>query len=622
MKNKLATTFLAASLAISASAIPAYKGLIARTLPDGTTIEIRLHGDENFHFTTLADGTIVKDVDGYFYYATVGDNGIEATKYKVGQPLPSKAKKYMANDNSIAKKLQSIYDKRRTKRNIPRQNADKGDTPLGSQHGLVILVNFADVEFEYDKEMFENVLNQEGYRDERATGSAYDYFRDSSYGLYSPVFDVLGPYTLSQNQEYYGGNDRNGDDLRVPEMIVEACKLASAAGNDMSQYDYDGDGYIDNVYVFYAGEGEANGGAEDTIWPHRWVVVPGYGGNFDGTLEDTKVDGVYVYDYACSNEICELYRNMINSAFDGVGTFIHEFGHVLDLPDLYNTGYLNTLTLDGYDVMDAGSYLHYSRTPPAYSGYERMFIGWLIPEQIHPSYEGDVMELEPISEQKAYLLTTDGTEHNLDGTNPLPEEFYILEYRDRTGWDKFTGQQYNQYESNALGDKGLLITRISYDKNKWDNNTVNNYSYDMGVSYVCTEGQSHVVSSYYGSYYDYFYPMFPGNSNASSVEFGNYTISDIHYNEDGNVCFTISDKTAEPTMGGIDGKTVYETVAVAGENGRILVKGIVENVRVLNMQGVTMYNGNATEIAVPAGIYIVQIGNGNGAAQTVKVAVR
>lgn len=610
MKNKLATTLLAASIAMSASAIPAYKGLIARTLPDGTTIEIRLHGDESFHFTTLADGTIVKDVDGYFYYATVGDNGIEATKYKVGQPLPSKAKKYMANDNSIAKKLQSIYDKRRTKRNIPRQNADKGDTPLGSQHGLVILVNFADVEFEYDKEMFENVLNQEGYRDERATGSAYDYFRDSSYGLYSPVFDVLGPYTLSQNQEYYGGNDRNGDDLRVPEMIVEACKLASAAGNDMSQYDYDGDGYIDNVYVFYAGEGEANGGAEDTIWPHRWVVVPGYGGNFDGTLEDTKVDGVYVYDYACSNEICELYRNSIGSAFNGVGTFVHEFGHVLNLPDLYNTSYAGAFfTLESYDVMDGGSYTNYSRTPPAYSGYERMFMNWVIPEQIFPSYEGDEMMLSPISEKKVYLLTPDGSEHNLDGENPSPEEFYILEYRDGTGWDKYAGQTKDEWP----GDKGMLITKVSYDKRKWENNTVNNYWFDMGVSYVCNDSQNQYPLTYY--------PMFPGLMKKESVEFGNYTVSDIHYNDDGNVCFTISDKTAEPVVGGIDNASTTSATAI-GENGRILVKGIVENVRVLNMQGVTMYNGNATEIAVPAGIYIVQIGNGNGAAQTVKVAVR
>ena len=606
MKNKLATTLLAASLAISASAIPAYKGLIARTLPDGTTIGIRLHGDENFHFTTLADGTIVKDVDGYFYYATVGDNGIEATKYKVGQPLPSKAKKSIASDDNTAKKLQSIYNSRKAKRNMPRRNADKGDTPLGSQHGLVILVNFADNEFEYGKEMFENVLNEPGYNEEYATGSAYDFFRDSSYGLYSPVFDVLGPYTLSQDMAYYGGNDTWGDDRNPTAMIFEACQLASADGHDMSQYDYDGDGNIDRVYVFYAGAGEANGGSEDTIWPHQWTVMEGY--NYDG---DTEVDGVHVADYACSNEISESYRRTIDSAFDGVGTFIHEFGHVLGLPDLYDTNYSGRFFTPGsYDVMDSGSYTNYSRTPPAYSGYERMFMNWVIPEQIFPSYEGDEMMLSPISEKKVYLLTPDGSEHNLDGENPSPEEFYILEYRDGTGWDKYAGQTKDEWP----GDKGMLITKVSYDKRKWENNTVNNYWFDMGVSYVCNDSQNQYPLTYY--------PMFPGLMKKESVEFGNYTVSDIHYNDDGNICFTISDKTAEPTMGGIDGKTVTEPMAVAGENGRILVKGIVENVRVLNMQGVTMYNGNATEIAVPAGIYIVQIGNGNGAAQTVKVAVR
>ena len=82
-------------------------------MPDGTKIEIRLHGDENFHFTTLTDGTIVKEVDGYFYYANVGDNNIEATKYKVGQPLPANARQLKASDSGTAKKLQSIYKGKR-----------------------------------------------------------------------------------------------------------------------------------------------------------------------------------------------------------------------------------------------------------------------------------------------------------------------------------------------------------------------------------------------------------------------------------------------------------------------------------------------------------------------------
>ena len=84
-------------------------------------------------------------------------------------------------------------------------------------------------------------------------------------GKYSPVFDVFGPYTLSNKYRYYGKNDASGNDTNVPEMIVEACRMASA-DVDLSTYDYDNDGYIDNVYVFYAGAGEANGGSDDTVW--------------------------------------------------------------------------------------------------------------------------------------------------------------------------------------------------------------------------------------------------------------------------------------------------------------------------------------------------------------------
>ena len=614
MKKRFLTIALSASIVVSAYAIPAYKGLITRTMPDGSTIEILLHGDENFHYATLADGTIIKEKEGQFYYATIGDDGVEATRYKVGQTLPSKAKLFTTNDNSTVQKLSEIYNNHRIRRNAIRQNADKGDTPIGSQHGLVILVNFSDVQLEYDKQMFVDVLNTQGYNEEYATGSAYDYFRDSSYGKYSPVFDVLGPYTLSKESSYYGGNDSYGNDLYPGEMIVEACKLASADGNDMSQYDYDGDGYIDNVYVFYAGEGEANGGAAETIWPHRWVVYPGRNGNFNGTLEDTKVDGVYVYDYACSNEICESYRNSINSAFDGVGTFIHEFGHVLDLPDLYNTSYYPGafFTLEGNDVMDSGSYLHYSRTPPAYSGYERMFMGWLSPEQIFPSYEGDEMELTPISEGKIYLLTTDGAEHNLDGANPSPAEFYLLEYRDGTGWDTYTGQMSSYFDTNVPGDKGLLITRIKYNEYRWENNEVNNYQNNMGVSYVYNDAQSRYPSTYY--------PMFPGQREQSSVEFGNYTVSNIHYDEtSGNIRFTISDKTAEPKAGIAD--ATASSATVTGGIGRITINGNA-SVEVVNMQGAIIYSGNATEIAVAPGIYIVRLTEADGTNSIQKIAVK
>lgn len=71
------------------SAVPASDSPMLRTLPDGTSIEIMLHGDENFHYATLLDGSIVKQGDdGYFYYAEVTTDGIVATPYKVGDNVP------------------------------------------------------------------------------------------------------------------------------------------------------------------------------------------------------------------------------------------------------------------------------------------------------------------------------------------------------------------------------------------------------------------------------------------------------------------------------------------------------------------------------------------------------
>lgn len=616
--KKLILSALALFCAGSAFAIPAYHGLITKQLPNGSSIEVRLVGDENFHYTTLADGTIIKKAaDGYYYYASVTDNGIEQTKYKVGATMPMGIK---AANNTLEEtnaKLGKIYEKRAEARKKISE-IRKAANPSGANRGLVIMVNFSDVKFSLDKKIFEDALNEPGYTGESSTGSAVDYFEDSSYGKYTPTFDLLGPYTLSRSMTYYGGNDYFGEDRNPTEMIVEACKLAAADGNDLSVYDYDKDGKLDNVYVFYAGEGEATSGDENTIWPHRWVVKPGV--TFSGSLEDTKVSGVYVYDYACSNELNLSYYNATGSKFDGVGTFIHEFGHVLGLPDLYLTTYSGThMTLDIYDVMDGASYLNYSRTPVSYSAYERMFMGWLTPTQIHPSLEGSTFDLPTINHGEALLLTTDGTEHNMDGASPNPAEFYLIENKSGEGWDRYA--DFNSAPAyNTPGDKGLLITHIRYNKTKWEENTVNNTARDMGVSYVYNSNQ--IKSTVTGGYvvYSNFYPMMPGKFGIKSVSFGNYNITDITRDDiTGNVKFTINDKTAEPG-GGVEDLNTQKLVAIGGI-GEIYSNGNAESMRVMNIAGATIYNGKAERIAAEPGIYIVIL-NSNAETTTTKVIVR
>ena len=124
------------------------------------------------------------------------------------------------------------------------------------------------------------------------TGSARDYFGDNSMGAFQPQFDVYGPYDLPNNMAYYGGNS-GGSDKNPRQMIIDACTLASNAGVDFTQYDTDNDGYVDNVFVYYAGYNEAEGASSNTIWPHRWVLAN----------TSTKFNGKIVYDYACTSRI-------------------------------------------------------------------------------------------------------------------------------------------------------------------------------------------------------------------------------------------------------------------------------------------------------------------------------
>lgn len=606
MKKLLLSTVFLAGMSLSLHAVPALNRTILKTLPNGNALEIQLNGDENFHYTTLPDGTLITEADnGYFYYATINTetNEITATPYRVDLPLPSKAKASNASTESVARQLEQMKQTNLKRRMVPHASRPTKLNAVNADHGVVILANFKDVKFKYTKEDYEKMLNEEGYSDYSSTGSARDYFIDSSYGKFSPTFEVYGPYDLSKNMSDYGGNV-GGNDRNPTGMVVEVCKLAEADGVDFSKYDTDNDGYVDNVYVFYAGEGEANGGSPSTIWPHRWVIDPTY--SFSGTKEDTKVSGVYLYDYACSNEICEENQHYIGNDLQGVGTFIHEYGHVLGLPDLYNTSYGNTRTLEIYDVMDCSNYLNYGRTPVSYSAYERMFCEWVTPEQIFPDGNSTQVELPLIAEGKVLLITANGKEHNMDGKNPDPNEFYLLENKPDTGWDYYANVTASPNYAQK-GDKGMLITRVKYVSFLWDNNMVNNNSSNMGVSYVTNSTQT----------YPYYYPMFPGKRNATSITFGNYEITDIvRDDETGKITFNIRNTK----MSGIDNVTTAELKAT-GTNGAIEINGEAAT-SVFTVQGTLVYQGSNQRIEAAPGMYIVRMTAADGKTYTQKVIVR
>lgn len=466
-------------------AVPAHPYPIKVIQPDGSEITIRMKGDEFYHYHTTLDGyPIKKDKDGYFKYAKVDKKGKFSLTKMIAREIDKRSTEEKEFIKNIPQKInyQQFNLSARAQRISRAPAVASRQYPLtGNPKSLVILVNFSDNNFTISQPQaaFTNLLNQQGYSENEASGSARDYFRDASNGVFAPQFDVVGPYTLPNNMEYYGANGSDGYDKNPRQMIIDACRLADENGIDFSQYDTDHDGFVDNIFVYYAGYNEAEGASENTIWPHRW------------TLADTrtKFDGVIIFDYACSSEL----RSSMGTNMCGIGTFCHEFGHVLGLPDYYNTDNSDVYTLSVWNIMDAGAYLNNGKTPPTYAAFDRFYLNWLIPEGLKSPQNVTLEALT--SSNQAFLISQYGN-HNLIGNNPSPVEFFMLENRQLQGWDTY------------LPGHGMLITHIYYNASDWENNSPNNNMNAMGYDIV----EADEMASEHTRTGD----PFPGSSNVTS----------------------------------------------------------------------------------------------------------
>jgi len=441
-------------------AVKAYPFPVSITQPDGTQLTILLQGDEWHHFKTSEDGYLLKEnTKGFLTYATVNSAGVVVESNFIAKNATNRTITEIQFLKTINKSavIQSVKSMQlRSKALVSGSLPQKAYPLLGSPKSLVILVNFSDVSYvtPSPQTAFTNLLNQSGYSTNGGTGSAKDYFMSSTYGKFSPNFDVVGFYTLPQNMAFYGGNDSSGNDLNPRQMVIDACTLASQNGLDFSQYDTDNDGYVDNVFIYYAGFNEAEGGPANSVWPHRWSLAN----------TSTKFNGKIVYGYSCTSEL----RGSSGSNMCGIGTFCHEFGHVLGLPDYYDTSGTQTHTLDYWDIMDAGAYNNIGRTPPTYSVYERFFLNYLTPQQVNttnnltllPIYQGTTQPLNTTNQAFLFSATT----HNLNGASPSPPEFFMVEYRKKTGWDTY------------LPAEGMCVWHIDYNASSWANNDLNNYT--------------------------------------------------------------------------------------------------------------------------------------------------
>ena len=328
----------------------------------------------------------------------------------------------------------------------------------GDRNLLVILVNFKnETPFSLSAEYYEKLLGREGEPAESM--SMRKYYQDMSGGKLNLTFTVLGPYTLDYGKAHYGTNEIKSDgmdmDTLTGDIAWEAVDKAITnnptvfSAENLSKWDYDGNGEIDTFFVIHAGIGEEEGIDSKDIYSLRWFIFAAYI-NGRATHPYLQYGGKYFNSYTIQPE--HLYA----SNEGALGTFCHEYGHTLGLADLYDTT-SETAGAGDWSLMGGGSWGSGKAADPVpLLAWEKYYMGWLTPTTITPTAKPQTFnfsDTETSHEAWKINLTDDGS------------QYLILEGKKKnwtgTGW--------------AGLEDGLLITHIDEDilDARWASNTIN-----------------------------------------------------------------------------------------------------------------------------------------------------
>ena len=277
----------------------------------------------------------------------------------------------------------------------------------GSPKVLVLLVDFA--EYPRSTENTVSYVKRQMFGAGTAANKPYEsltnYYQRSSYGKLNIQGDVLGWYRAKYGRRYYSSL---GDGAGQEALIKEVIEYYDSLGQDFSQYDSDGDGAIDALFIKWTGP--------DRGWSSFWWAY-----QTSYASPDLVVDGKHVGSY--------VWSWIANPGYDGSTRYqpqvdIHETGHLLGLPDLYDYdgNKRNRLGPDGgvggLDMMDGNWGDH--------NAFSKAMLGWLTPQVVGMRGSSSIRTLAPSGSSPDAVLIMPGA----DGNN-IFSEFFIAQYRKR-----------------------------------------------------------------------------------------------------------------------------------------------------------------------------------------------
>ena len=321
-----------------------------------------------------------------------------------------------------------------------------GDFYYGERHQLTVMVEFNDRAFKGDENatlaQWNLIFNAKDLKEPPFKGSVHDYFYAQSYGIFDLNFD-LHYVKVPGNAEKYASTNANDENSQY--LVQDIMEVLSTRHIDWSLYDWNGDGFVNQLLIVYAGHGMNEfTSATDLIWPHQWWMSE----HLKDGQSDVYCDPIPViyndkeYKVDCYCALAELTKNDDYGSF---GTLCHEYTHCFGFPDFYNNGTSGSKSYVGaWELMDYGNYNGNGYCPAGYSAHERWMMGWLTPTELNKATT--VTDMPALSdESQAYLIRNDG----------FKDEYYIVENRQQKGWDE------------SLPGRGILVFHVDFDPVLW-----------------------------------------------------------------------------------------------------------------------------------------------------------
>jgi len=507
MKKLMLTLALAMMTTLSALAVTrAVGGFVSVTQRDGAALTVALRGDADVHYNVAEDGTLLYQDGTDYYVAVVNADGSLSSSGVLAHNVSSRT----AEESALAKAQDrtaffAAAEKEQAVRRAARREPIAASATLfpheGTPRVLVILADFTDQKFKHEDDttiaLFDELLNSTGaFSDEAKAmdatlaknyGSVKRYFSDMSFGVFEPQFDVKMVVHLGANMKTYG----EGREDRMSVFVPAVCDSAYKKGLDFSEYDQDGNGYVDLLYIIYAGYGaHYSGVSSDAIWAKAGILG-----------SSKQYNGKKIYRYGVNNELYFKPGDYADPRITGIGVICHEFSHCLGLPDFYPT--IATAQkafpheMEYFSLMSVGEFTRNGYRPTAYTAWEREAMGWFEIDTLTDDMKGQQITLAPIDlGGKAYRLFKDG---ETEGS-----EYMILECVEPYHWNYGLGKSWGH---------GMVVTHVDYDASAFStlNNNVNNR-----VSNGVGKPRMSVVSAS-GEYYTY-YNYLANTDTASTTE--------------------------------------------------------------------------------------------------------